>query len=70
MNDAVGVGRLHRRQDLLHDVNHLGQGNRVVVLDIGLEVGPLDVLHHHVLEAVFLAGVEDPNNMGIVQLGG
>ena len=64
------VGSLHRRQHLLHDVHHLGEGNGVVLLDECLEVGPLNVLHHHILHAMVGPDIVNANDVGIIELGG
>lgn len=69
MNNSLGVGRFNGSQHLFHNVNHLGERKGVVLLNVRLEVHPLDVLHYHVLHSVVFSHVVNPNNVGIIKLG-
>jgi hypothetical protein len=70
VDDAALMAELQAGQQRFHDPDRLAGREALVLVQQGLERGPVDELHHDVGELVGLAVVEDANDVGMGQAAG
>ena len=68
VDDAVIVSVLEGRADLQGDIQHLPPGQVILFLQDIFEAGPIDIFHRVEVKAVFQAGLEEADNVRMVEL--
>ena len=68
MDDAAVVGVFQGRGELTSDLQHLAPGQSALPFEHGVEAGAGDVLHGEPGPAVVDAGIEEADDVGVVEM--